>query len=479
MSLNSQEITDLMKNVTAEDEKLIQKALNFAKSAHKGQFRMSGEEYITHPFETAKILAEMNADVDTIVAGLIHDTVEDNRATKEEIKEEFGETILFLVEGVTKLGKLKYQGLKRHVESLRKLFIAMANDIRVIMIRLADRLHNVRTLEALPIEKRERIAWETLEIYAPIANRLGMWRIKGVLEDASFPFVYPKEYAEVIKLRKTKGKETVKKLEKIHRTLRTELAKQGFNDVVIDYRLKYLYSLFRKLRQKDMDIDQIHDISALRIIVPDLPDCYRALGVVHSVYRPVPGRLKDYIAHPKPNGYQSIHTAIFSGDSMVEVQIRSQLMHEEAEYGIASHIKYDEQGKISTPKLSGKTRWIDELIEWQKDIQEEKVFLNTLKNRFFKNQIFVFTPKGDVVELPEGSTTIDFAYAIHSDIGDHAGSAKVNGKLVSLNTKLKNEDVVEIEMKKTSKPTFKWLNFVKTGSARKHIRQFLSQKKEG
>ncbi len=391
--LKSQEITALMKNPSKEDTKLIAKALAFAEKAHTGQKRKSGEDYVVHPFETAKILAEMNADTETIVAGLIHDTIEDNCATKEEIEKEFSKKILFLVEGVTKLGKLKYQGLTRHVESLRKLFIAMADDVRVVMIRLADRLHNVQTLSALPEEKRKRIALETLEIYAPIANRLGMWRIKGVLEDASFPFVFPKEYAEVLKLRKTKGKETVKRLEKIHRTLRAELAKEGFKDVVIDYRLKYLYSLFQKLKQKNMDIDKIYDISALRIVVPTLPDCYRTLGIVHSVYKPVPGKLKDYIAHPKPNGYQSIHTTIFTGENMTEIQIRSKAMHEEAEYGIASHIKYDESGKVSLPKAGSKTRWIDELIEWQKNVQENKEFLDTLKINFSKNESLFLLPK--------------------------------------------------------------------------------------
>lgn len=477
---NVKDILELMTNPTASDEKIIAEALAFADSAHKDQKRFSGEPYIIHPFEVAKNLAEMGADTETIVAGLLHDTIEDCPTEKGDLDSQFGSTVAFLVDGVTKLGKLKYQGVERHAESLRKFFVASAEDIRVIMIRLADRLHNVRTLQHVPKEKQRRIAIETLDIYAPLASRLGMWRIKGALEDASFPYAYPKEYAEVVTLRKTKGKESVKKLEKVYRDLSRELAKFKLENFQIDYRIKYLYSLYEKLKRKDMNIEQIYDLSALRIIVESIPDCYQALGIIHNLYRPVPNRLKDYIANPKPNGYQSIHTAVFTGDgSMVEIQIRTLAMHQEAEYGVASHIAYDEAGK---PKAGGKItkniKWIKELIEWQKHVDHHDEFLQTLKTDFFQSRIFVFTPKGEVVELPLGATVLDFAYNIHSDIGHRAVAARVNGKFCPLNYPLKNRDLVEIETQKSTKPSVKWLEFVKTSAAKTHIKRFLLSDKK-
>ncbi|MFA6416543.1 MAG: RelA/SpoT family protein [Candidatus Paceibacterota bacterium] len=473
--LNVREIIDLMAQPKAADEKIITEALAFAEEAHRGQKRFSGEPYIIHPFEVAKNLAEMGADTDSIVAGLLHDTIEDCPTQKSDLEKKFGPTVAFLVDGVTKLGKLKYQGVERHAESLRKFFVASAEDIRVIMIRLADRLHNVRTLQHVPKEKQRRIAIETLDIYAPLASRLGMWRIKGALEDASFPYAYPKEYAKVVALRKTKGKESVKKLEKVYRDLSRELAKFKLKNFQIDYRIKYLYSLYEKLQRKDMNIEQIYDLSALRVIVENVSDCYQTLGIIHNLYRPVPNRLKDYIANPKPNGYQSIHTAVFTGDgSMVEIQIRTSAMHQEAEYGVASHIAYDESGK---PKIGGKMtkniEWIQELIEWQKNVAHHDEFLQTLKTDFFQSRIFVFTPKGEVVELPLGATALDFAYNIHSDIGDKAVGARINGKFSPLSHSLKNRDLVEIETKKSGRPNVKWLEFVKTSAARTHIKRYL------
>lgn len=473
--MKAEEIIDLMKNPSAEDKALIKKALIFAEKAHEGQLRASGEAYIIHPFNTALILAEFQADTETIVAGLLHDTIEDTKVTLADLENEFGKQIAFMVEGVTKLGILKYRGAKRHVESLRKLFVAMAEDIRVIFIRLADRLHNVRTLGHLPIEKQKRIALETLEIYAPLANRLGVWRLKGMLEDASFPFAYPEEYKKVVALRKTKGKETIKRLEKIYRSLQKELTNRGLKDFVIDYRIKYLYSLYTKLLKKNMNIDEIYDISALRVIVTSIDECYQVLGIIHSLWQTIPGRLKDYIANPKPNGYQSIHTSIFTGDgNAVEIQIRTQKMQHEAEFGIASHLYYDEEGKTKTPKKITRDRqWIKELIEWQKQINKDEDFIINLKNHLTSERIFVFTPKGEVVELPKDATPIDFAYAIHSDIGHHASSAKVNNKMSPLDYKLKNGDVTFIVTNKKSQPSNKWLDFVKTDDARRHIKNFL------
>lgn len=474
------EIFDLMKiDLSEVDKTRITKAFELSKKAHQEQKRFSGEPYIIHPFEVAKILAEMKADVDTICAGLLHDTVEDGHLTLKDIEKEFGKTVAFMVDGVTKLGKLKYQGLERHVESLRKLFVAMAKDIRVLMIRLADRLHNVRTLDHVRPDKQKRIAIETLEIYAPLANRLGIWRLKGMLEDASFPYALPEEYKEVVSLRKTKGKESIKRLEKIYRTLSKEAVSQGIIDIQIDYRIKYLYSLYAKLKRHNMDISQIYDISALRVIVPTVADCYQVLGLIHSLWKPVPGRLKDYIANPKPNGYQSIHTTILTGDgSMAEIQIRTKAMQYEAEYGIASHLSYNESGKPkSGGTLSKKVAWIKELIEWQKNANQEE-FLTDLKTDFFQDRIFVFTPKGDVIELPKGATPIDFAYAIHSEIGDHAYSVKVNNKMSALNKPLSSHDVVEIETKKNAHPTSKWLNYCQTSMAKRHIKSYLQKTKE-
>lgn len=474
------EIILAMKNPSAKDKELIARALEFSTQAHQGQLRKSGEPYIAHPFSVAKILADFNADAETIAAGLLHDTVEDGVAKPEEIERDFGQTIAFLVDAVTKLGELKYKGVVRHVESLRKMFVAMAQDLRVIMIRLADRLHNVRTLEYVDSDKQKRIALETLEIYAPLANRLGMWRMKGMLEDASFMYAFPVDYKKVVALRKTRGKETVKRLEKIYRVLQKTLAEKNFENFTIDYRIKYLYSLWMKLRRKKMDMEEIYDISALRVIVNTVEQCYQVLGMVHNLWRPVPGKLKDYISVPKPNGYRSIHTAIFTGDgSIVEIQIRTKEMQREAEYGVAAHLIYDEAGKPaeggSINKLPRSLRWIQEMIEWQKEVKESDEFLHGLKNDFIHDRIFVFTPKGDVVELPKGATALDFAYAIHTDIGDHASAARINGKYVSIDSELSNKCTVEIVTQKAGGPTLKWLDLVKTSFAKRHIRNMIGK----
>ncbi len=466
---------------TNADKALIQKAYDFAKTKHEGQKRASGEPYFVHAFAVGKNIADLGMDTKTIVAGLIHDTLEDTETTKEEIEKAFGKDILFLVEGVTKLGKLKYRGRERHIESLRKFFMAVAEDVRVLIVKLADRLHNISTLQYVNENKRTRIALETIEIYAPLAGRLGMGKLKSELEDYAFPFAYPDDYARVSDLLKEKTHVTQKYLEEVYTDLESELASLGLKNIEIQYRVKHAYSLYRKLKKYDMDIEKVYDFVALRVIVATVEECYRVLGVVHSIWKPLPGRIKDYIALPKPNGYQSLHTTVITpGGGIAEIQIRTPEMNEEAEYGIASHFSYKEN--INTKKgdkLPKKFQWITELHELQKIIGEPEEFLEHLKMDFFKDRIFILTPKGDVVDLPEESTPIDFAYAIHSDIGDHMFGAKVNGKMVSLDSRLANGSVVEILTREAAKPVSKWLDYAKTTLAKRHIRQYLQKNPGG
>lgn len=457
-----------------QDKSWIEKAFEFAKRAHEGQARASGEPYFNHVAEVAKNLARLGMDSKTIVAGLLHDTIEDGHATEAEIREEFGDEVLFLVNGVSKLGKLKYRGRERHVESLRKFFVAMAEDVRVIIIKLADRLHNVSTLEHLKPEKAKRIALETIEIHAPLANRLGMWKLKGQLEDLAFPYAFPKEAEEVTKLLKQKSRSDEKSLEHIYKSLQKELAKNNVKATQISYRVKGLYSLYKKLKNNDMDIDKVYDLVALRVIVPSVEDCYKVLGVIHGIWRPIPGRIKDFIALPKPNGYKSLHTTIFTGNGgIAEIQIRTPEMHEQAEYGIASFFAYKENmfDKNGQTKLD----WIHQFKELQKNVSNPENFLKNLKIDFFSKRIFTFTPMGDVIDLPEESNAIDFAYAIHSDIGNHISGVKINGKFSSIYTPLKNGEIVEIETSNKINPTSKWLDTAKTTLARRHIKKYLDE----
>ncbi len=482
------------KKFSQDGKNLITRAYDYARAAHEGHARESGVPYFSHVAATAENLARMGADAQTIAAGLLHDTVEDTSATLSDIRGQFGNEIAFLVDGVTKLGKLKYRGLKRHVETLRKLFLATAQDPRVIFIKLADRLHNLTTIDALSTEKQERIAQETLEIYAPIAHRLGMGTVKGELEDLSFKVAFPNEYEETLRLREEKSRENVEQLHALARELRKTLGRAHITVHAMDYRVKHLYSLYKKLQQKDMNIDRVYDIAALRIIVETVEECYLVLGLVHSAWKPLPGRIKDYVAIPKKNGYQSIHTTVFTGDgAIVEIQIRTAAMHNIAEYGIASHVGYKEKG---TPKnnssalwvqqLFGRdekgadntspvTAWIRDMAETQGDVEHPLSFIKNLRSDFFNDRIFVFTPNGEVVDLPADATPIDFAYSIHSDLGNHASGARVNGKFVALSTKLQHGDVVFIETKQGSKPSHKWLEWARTGIARKKIRTALEK----
>ncbi len=444
-------------------------AYDFAADAHKGQFRKSGEPYIIHPLAAAHILADMNIDPTLIIAALLHDVPEDTHVTLEEVEKNFGSEIASLVRGITKLGKLKYRGVERYIENLRKMFVAMAEDIRVMIIKFADRIHNLQTLDSLPPEKQYRVALESLEIYAPIANRLGMGEMKGMLEDLSFKYVYPKEYDRIKAMRDEMihGKEAL--LHTMQSVAKKELADAGIKTVSIHGRNKRLYSFYQKLQRKDNEVAQVYDLVAIRILVPTVADCYATLGILHKLWRPLKGRIKDYISQPKPNGYKSLHTTVFGEDGAhVEFQIRTPDIHREAEYGIAAHWHYDEKtGRAKSREIT----WAKQLAEIQKDILNKLSDLEEIKVDFLQNRIFVFTPNGDVIDLPEGATPVDFAYHIHSDIGNKCSSARVNDKLLKLDTELHNGDVVEIIMDKNRKgPSQDWLEFVKTHTARDRIK---------
>ncbi|MDP4010311.1 MAG: bifunctional (p)ppGpp synthetase/guanosine-3',5'-bis(diphosphate) 3'-pyrophosphohydrolase [Candidatus Spechtbacteria bacterium] len=459
-----------------EDKDLIQRAFDKANSAHEGQKRESGDPYIIHPLYAARTLAEMKMDAQTIAAALLHDVVDDTPVTLEEIEKEFGKTVSFLVAGVSKLGKLKYRGAERHAENLRKMIVAMAQDVRVILIKFADRLHNMNTLDALPQHKRERIALETLEIYAPIAIRLGVADLGKKLEDLAFPYMYPEEYAYIKKESKQRLLKAEEYLDRLRPKLKRELGKENIKPKKIEMRSKHYYSLWLKLKRNNNNWDQIMDLMAVRIIVDSVEECYKTLGVIHKLWRPVPGKIKDYIALPKPNGYQSLHTTVFCLDGRrTEFQIRTPEMHENAEYGIAAHWKYKTNEKGSKKNLNKTYGWVRQLQEWKKDTSPSDEFLDNLKIDVFSDRIFVFTPAGDVIDLPAGATPIDFAYNIHSNVGDKCSAAIRNGKMVSLASELHNGDVVEIITSKNKTPSQAWLQFAKTRGARAHIKKWFDK----
>lgn len=508
-------ITRHLVSPTKADIKLITRAYEFAKKGHKGHMRYSGDPYLTHLVAVASMLAEIGMGTRTIAAALLHDIVEDTDVTADELREEFGEEIHFLVEGVTKLGSVRYYGSDRHNESLRKLFVATSQDIRVLIIKLIDRLHNMQTLMYVPEEKQGRIAQETLEIYVPVAHRLGMGRIRKELEDLAFPYVYPEEYKRVEELSRPQAKKSEEALEKARKSLQKKLAEAGVKNFRTFCRVKGMYSLFQKLKRRDWDMDKIYDYLAIRVVVGDIGECYRALGIVHDIWRPMPKRMKDYIAFPKPNGYKSIHTTVITPNrTILEVQIRTEQMHREAEFGIASHMIYKQVQsgvKVSrantqswfaslipslfrpfswrkrgeTPKEKEELikerphkekipHWIQEIADSHQPDSGSGEFIDGLRSDFFSHRIFVFTPEGDVVDLPVGASPIDFAYAIHSEIGDHMQGALVNSKLVGLDTELKNGDIVEIIKKNSSHPTQKWLDLAKTTLAQRRIRAYLT-----
>jgi len=472
-------VNNLLKKVAAykpsEDVELVRRSFEFAAEAHSGQKRVSGDPYIVHPVATAEILADMHMPTSIVVAGLLHDVPEDTDRTLDDVREAFGEDVASMVGGITKLGKIKYRGIDRYSENLRKMFIAMASDVRVILIKFADRIHNLQTLSALPPHKQKRIALESLEIYSPIANRLGMNIMKSRMEDLAFAKAMPKEYEWLLALSQKAIKVKRGYIDNVRQIVQQELTQAGIPTVEIHGRVKHLYSLYKKLLRHDRDMVQVHDLIALRIIVPSVADCYAALGIIHQRWRPYKGRIKDYISQPKPNGYQSLHTTVFcEGGEVAEFQIRTEQMHQEAERGIAAHWKYDEGGKRATPAMKKEYTWVNELASLKTDRDNTDSFLaalEKLKIEVFQNRIFVFTPNGDVIDLPEGATPVDFAYAIHTQIGDSCVGARINDQIVSLDSPLSSGDCCAIIVDKNRKgPNPDWLKFVKTSGARSKIK---------
>jgi GTP diphosphokinase / guanosine-3',5'-bis(diphosphate) 3'-diphosphatase len=456
------------------DTTMIQLAYEFALKAHASQKRKSGEPYIQHCLHTAFVLVQIKADLETIVAGLLHDIPEDTEYTLADVEKNFGKEVSSLVEGITKLSKIKYRGIERYRESLRKMFLAMARDLRVILIKFADRLHNLRTLESLPLEKRQRIAQETLEIYAPIAGLLGVMKLKWQMEDICFKYLYPEEYKKLeYKYEVEKKSEHNQYIQKVKNLLGAKL-KEGKISYELTSRFKHLYSIYQKMQKKNRRFDEIYDVFALRVIVSDVADCYKVLGIIHSLWRPNPGRFKDYIAVPKPNGYRALHTTVIGPENKpTEFQIRTKEMDEEAKYGIAAHWYYKIKGREDID-FKKQPVWIKEVLTIQKETVDTHDFIKQVKFDVFRDRIFVFSPKGDVFDLPAGSTPIDFAYTVHTDIGNQAVGAHVNDKIASLELELKNGDLVEIITEKKRKgPNRDWLRFVKTATARNKIKQNL------
>jgi GTP pyrophosphokinase len=450
---------------------VLKKAWEFASVAHAGQVRKNGDPYIQHPLHTAYILAEIKADLATVAAGILHDVPEDTTWTINDIKKDFGPEIASLVKGITKLGKIKYRGIERYRENLKKMFLAMTTDLRVVFIKFCDRLHNLRTLENLPPDKQKRIAQETLEIYAPIAGLLGISRLKWQMEDICFKFLFPENFHELeYKYEVEKKVERNRFFQKVKNILAVKLDEAKI-DYEIEVRFKHLYSIWKKMQEKDRKFNEIYDVFALRVIVDTIDDCYKVLGIIHALWKPKPNRFKDYIAVPKPNGYRSLHTTIFGPEGKAtEFQIRTNEMHEESIYGLSAHWYYKAQ---KNKEKYQQPSWVKEIIDIQKEITNTNEFVKNIKLDIFRDRIFVFSPKGDVFELPEKATPIDFAYAVHTNIGNKAAGVIINDKLGRLDQELKNGDLVEIIVEKNRQhPTKDWLKFVKTKRARDKIKQY-------
>lgn len=477
-------------NPNADFDRL-KSAWEFTKLAHHGQERLSGDPFISHPLTVAMFLAEWRLDTTSITAALLHDTVEDGGAKIKDLENEFGQEVAKIVNGVTKISELRLQGNKEEifVENLRKMILVMAQDLRVVLVKLADRLHNMKTLDSLPTEKRVRISKNTLEIYAPLADRLGMGKVKGELEDLAFPYVYPDEYQKLKKYSAPAFKKADEVIDKMRKKLLKELAAQQVK-AEINARAKHFYSLWLKLQRSEVagDLSKVYDIAAMRILAPSIAACYTALGVVHKVYRPAPhAGFSDFIAQPKPNGYRSIHTKVFGPEgNIVEVQIRTHEMHDEAENGVAAHWHYSDiktkEGTKNELVEKGvfvpqeKLVWVKQLVAWQDEIADSEEFLKAVKFDALSHRNFIFSPKGDVYDLPAGATPVDFAYTVHTDLGDSIAGAKVDGKLVSLDYQLHSGQVVEILKGKNKKPNVDWLEFVKTTIAKRHINKHLRKK---
>ena len=470
------EIIDKVSGYMSEaDLDLIRKAYVFSATAHAGQTRLSGEPYLSHPLEAANILAELRLDAATVSAGLLHDTVEDTKATVDEIEEDFGEEVADIVDGVTKISQITFESKEEaQAENIRKMILAMAEDIRVVLVKLADRLHNMRTLDFQKPAKQALIAQETMDIYAPLANRLGLHRLKIELEDLSFKYLKPEIFAQIrdgLTRHHTLGEAYI---ERVIVQIADLLAKNGIKGRIRG-RKKHIFSIFNKMRQQGLALDQVHDLIAFRVIVEGLKDCYAVLGLVHSIWKPVHGRFKDYISMPKANMYQSLHTTVIGPDGeRIEIQIRTEEMNRLAEEGVAAHWQYKERGKGRfSPRDIDRFTWLRQIMDWQRELKDSREFMATLRIDLFQDEVYVFTPKGQVKEMPEGATPVDFAYMIHTAVGDHCAGAKINGRLSPLSTPLKNGDAVEIITDANRTPSRDWLKFVKTAKARTRIKHWI------
>ena len=467
-------VDQVEQNFPDTDPSILHKAYVYSARVHQGQMRLSGEPYLTHPLAVASLLSEMRLDAVTVAVGLLHDTVEDTFATEDEIRQEFGDEIADLVGGLTKLAKVEFQSREEHqAENFRKMLLAMSKDIRIILIKLADRLHNMRTLEYMDEDARRRISRETLDIYAPLAHRLGIYWLKEELEQRAFREVYPEVFRSIEELIQGNQAERERYVKDMRERLSALLGEARLS-MEVTGRLKEVYSLYKKMRDQDLSMDEVYDLIAFRIIVDGTTaTCYETLGIVHSLWRPVPGRFKDYVAMPKPNGYQSLHTTVIGPfGERVEVQIRTQEMHRVAELGIAAHWRYKDEGSTS-PSDERQFAWLRQLLEWQQNLSDPNEFLETVRVDLFPDEVYVFTPRGEVVALPAGATPIDFAYAVHTEVGNHCAGAKVNGKLVRLSHRLMTGDTVEIITSPHQKPRQEWLDNVATGRARNRIRHVL------
>ena len=476
----SERFEALLKHVQAnrpsEDVSLLRKAWDFCVKHHEGQMRASGEPYIIHPLEVAEVLAEMKMDATSIAAGLLHDSVEDTPATSEEIAAEFGEQVAHIVEGVTKIDKIQFANREdRQAENVRKMLLAMVSDVRVVLIKLADRLHNMRTLEHLKPERQEAIARETLDIYAPLAHRLGMGKVRGELEDLAFRYTDPLSFEKVsaaVEARRIEGEQFLRGVEE---TLVEQLRENGIQ-ARVEWRIKRLYSIFQKIERSKVSFDQVYDLLAVRVITEDVSACYAVFGLIHTIWRPVPGRIKDFIAIPRANRYQSLHTTVMGdGGHQFEVQIRTEEMHRIAEEGIAAHWKYKAGDSVVNARDEERLNWIRQLVEWQKEMTDPNEFLSSLKMDLYPDEVYTFTPKGKVVVVPADGTPVDFAYTIHTEVGNTCVGAKVNGRMVPLRTKLRTGDIVEIVTQKDHKPSRDWLTFVKSPRARNKIKHWLNE----